>query len=114
MLDLITVKYLIQYVVSPMKLFGMAGLVSGGVSCLAGIATAWMKLAGGVDMTGNPLLLLSCLSAMLGMQFLFIGMLGELCSRIFFEVRGMPNYAIRGTLNFDTESVPMTPDRRAA
>ena len=113
-LDLLTVKYFIQYVVSPMKLFGMAGLVSGGVSCLAGIATAWMKLAGGVDITGNPLFLLSCLSAMLGMQFLFTGMLGELCSRIFFEVRGMPNYAIRGTLNFDTESVPMTPDRRAA
>jgi glycosyltransferase involved in cell wall biosynthesis len=113
-LDLLTVKYLIQYVVSPMKLFGKAGLASIGVSSLAGLATLWMKLAGGVDVTGNPLFLLSCLSAMLGMQFVFTGMLGELCSRIFFEVRGMPNYAIRKTLNFDAASVPMSQSMRRA
>jgi glycosyltransferase involved in cell wall biosynthesis len=114
-LDLLTVKYFIQYVVSPMKLFGMAGLGNLAVGALAGMATLWMKLVGGVDVTGNPLFLLTCLSAMLGMQFLFTGMLGEMCSRIFFEVRGMPNYAIRKTLNFETTSVPMTQrERRAA
>lgn len=114
-LDLLTVKYFIQYVVSPMKLFGMIGLVCCAVSSLAGLGTAWMKLSNGVDMTGNPLLLLTCLSAMLGVQFLFMGMLGELCSRIYFQVRGMPNYAIRQSLNFEATSIPLrTADRRAA
>jgi glycosyltransferase involved in cell wall biosynthesis len=113
-LDLLTVKYFIRYVASPMKLFGMAGLVSGAIATAAGLVTLWMKLAAGVDLTGNPLFLLTCLSAMLGMQFLFTGMLGELCSRIFFEVRGMPNYAIRRTLNFEPNSVGIGPDRRAA
>jgi glycosyltransferase involved in cell wall biosynthesis len=115
-LDLMTVKYLIQYVVSPMKLFGMIGLVCGLVASLAGAGTLWMKLASGVDMTGNPLLLLTCLSAMLGVQFFFMGMLGEMCSRIFFEVRGMPNYAIRRTWNVEAPaSLPLSAgDRRAA
>lgn len=114
-LDLLTVKYFIQYVVSPMKLFGMIGLVCCAVSSLAGVGTAWMKLASGIDMTGNPLLLLTCLSAMLGVQFLFMGMLGELCSRIYFQVQGMPNYAIRKSLNFEPTSIPMRDgDRRAA
>jgi glycosyltransferase involved in cell wall biosynthesis len=112
-LDLLTVKYLIQYAVSPMKLFGLIGLVCGALSGLAGAGTLWMKLSGGVDMTGNPLLLLTCLSAMLGVQFLFMGMLGELCSRIYFQVRGTPNYGIRRTWNLNEASVPL-PARRAA
>jgi glycosyltransferase involved in cell wall biosynthesis len=112
-LDLLTVKYFIQYVVSPMKLFGMIGLACGAMSGLAGMATLWMKLSGGVDMTGNPLLLLCAVSAMLGVQFLFMGMLGELCSRIYFEVRGMPNYAIRKTHNFERATLPLS-ERRAA
>ncbi|HVW36398.1 MAG TPA: glycosyltransferase family 2 protein, partial [Pirellulales bacterium] len=55
-LDLITVKYMIQYLTSPMKLFGGMGLASFGLGALSGAATVGMKLAGGVDMTGNPLL----------------------------------------------------------
>lgn len=115
-LDLLTVKYLIHYSASPMKLFGMIGLLCLGVSALSGAATVWMKLAADVDMTGNPLLLLTCLSTMLSAQFLFLGMLGELSSRIFFEVRGMPNYAIRSTLNFEPRTIPVfdKPARRAA
>jgi glycosyltransferase involved in cell wall biosynthesis len=113
-LDLLTVKYFIHYIQSPMKLFGMIGLLCGAVSALSCAATIGMKVSGGVDMTGNPLLLLTALSAMLGTQFLFLGMLGELCSRIFFEVRGMPNYAIRKTLNFDEPSIPAFPAQRRA
>ncbi len=113
-LDLMTVKYMIHYSASPMKLFGMIGLMCGAVSGLSGAATLFMKFAEGQDMTDNPLLLLTALSAMLGVQFLFMGMLGELCARIFFEVRGMPNYAIRNTLNFESHSVPIEKTRRAA
>lgn len=97
-----------------MKLIGMIGLICGAVSGLSGAATLFMKFAEGQDMTDNPLLLLTALSAMLGAQFLFMGMLGELCARIFFEVRGMPNYAIRNTLNFESHSLPIEKTRRAA
>lgn len=114
-LDLLTVKYMIHYAASPMKLFGMIGLLCMAVGAVSGAATVGMKVSSGVDMTGNPLLLLTCLSAMLSAQFLFLGMLGELCSRIFFEVRGMPNYAIRHTLNFESHTVPaFEKTRRAA
>lgn len=113
-LDLMTVKYLIHYSASPMKLFGMIGLLCAAVSGVSGVATLFMKFAEGHDMTGNPLLLLTALSAMLSAQFLFMGMLGELCARIFFEVRGMPNYAIRNTWNFEPTAVSINQSRRAA
>ncbi len=77
LLDLLTVKYLIQYLPSPMRLFGMLGLVCGLVGLLSGGVTVGMKLVEGIDMTGNPLLLLSVGAVMLGGQFIVLGMLGD-------------------------------------
>lgn len=104
-LDLMTVKYFIQYVVSPMKLFGSIGLVCLVAAFLSGITTVWMKSAHGIDMTGNPLLLLTAMSVMMGVQFLFFGMLGELCSRIYFAANHQTNYTIRKTWNFEEPAV---------
>ena len=115
LLDLMTVKYFIQYVVSPMKLFGSIGLLSFVVTALAGAATVWMKVSGRVDMTGNPLLLLTAMSLMMGVQFLFFGMLGELCSRIYFAAQNQTNYTVRRTWNFEEQAVPINaPARRSA
>ena len=113
LLDLMTVKYFIQYAVSPMKLFGSIGLLCWCVSLVAGTATIGMKLRANVDITGNPLFLLSAMSSMMGMQFLFFGMLGELCSRIYFAAQNHTNYAIRRTWNFDQPTYSID-QRRAA
>lgn len=114
LLDLMTVKYFIQYVVSPMKLFGSIGLLCFVVGMLSGAATVWMKASSGVDMTGNPLLLLTCMSIMTGIQFLFFGMLGELCSRIYFASQNQSNYTIRKTWNFEDPAISFEQSRRAA
>jgi glycosyltransferase involved in cell wall biosynthesis len=100
-LDLITVKYMIQYLTSPMKLFGKIGLWSGGLGLLAGVATIVMKLTSGVDMTGNPLLLLSVFGGFVGLQFLVLGMLGELGVRTYYESQNKQPYTIREMINFE-------------
>lgn len=107
-LDLMTVKYLIQYMVSPMKLFGGIGLICTAVGMAAGSATLGMKIAYGTDMTGNPLLLLTLFSGMVGVQFFVLGMLGELCARIYYQVSNREAYAIRKTINLSLESDEMT------
>ncbi len=104
MLDLLTVKFLTQYFVSPMKLFGNLGLASVGVGVLAGLLTIGMKLISGVDMTGNPLLLGSVFSAMLGTQFFCLGALGEVAVRTYFESQDRTSYAIRNLVNFEAEA----------
>jgi len=114
LLDLMTVKYFIQYVVSPMKLFGSIGLLSFVVTALSGAGTVWMKVSGGVDMTGNPLLLLTVMSLMMGVQFLFFGMLGELCSRIYFAAQNQTNYTVRRTWNFEEQAVSINASARRA
>jgi glycosyltransferase involved in cell wall biosynthesis len=101
MLDLITVKFLHSYLTRPMHVMGTAGLFSmflGGVSLLA---TICMKSAHGTYMTGNPLLLLSVMLELIGVQFISMGLIGEVLTRTYFESQGKSAYVVRSTLNLD-------------
>lgn len=110
-LDLITVKYMLDYFASPMKLFGRFGLASIALGAVAGLVTVGMKFAGGVDMTGNPLLLMTVLSSLLGVQFLSLGLMGEVNARIYFATQPNRNYAVRELVNFAEPAISL---RRAA
>ncbi len=113
LLDLLTVKFLIRYSAGPMKLFGNLGLIALAAGSLAGAATIGMKLFGGIDMTGNPLLLLSVLGAVVGVQFLVLGLLGEVCSRIYFACQDRQPYAVRRLVNFEDDATPTLVKRAA-
>lgn len=115
-LDLLTVKFLLSYSASPMKLFGMIGLACGGAAGLAGLVTLGMKLWSGVDMTGNPLLLLSSLLAIVAVQFLSLGLLGEMSTRLYFGRQERCHYTVRELLNIgeDEQQRPIRMLRRAA
>jgi glycosyltransferase involved in cell wall biosynthesis len=102
LLDLMTVVYLVQYLNSPMKLFGLIGLGCGGIGMASGMATVAMRLFRGIDMTGNPLLLLTALSSLMSLQFFVCGLLGELCVRIYYQGQNREPYAIRELVNFET------------
>jgi glycosyltransferase involved in cell wall biosynthesis len=102
-LDLITVKYMLDYFASPMKLFGQIGFACGAVGALAALATVLMKFVGGVDMTGNPLMLLTILSLIGSVQFFSLGLLGEVNARIYYASQPKQNFAIRELLNFEKQ-----------
>jgi glycosyltransferase involved in cell wall biosynthesis len=112
-LDLMTVKFLHNYVTRPMHVFGFAGLVSMGLGVLSLLATVWMKHGYGVtsptNMTGNPLLLLSVMLELVGVQFLSMGLITELLTRTYFESQGKAPYTVRATLNLEAPK-----NRRAA
>lgn len=102
-LDLMTVKYMLDYFSSPMKLFGGIGLWCGAVSLLAAVAVVAMRVLGGFDMTGNPLLLLSAISFLAGLQFLSLGLLGEVAARTYYSAPHKESYAVRELVGFDGE-----------
>jgi hypothetical protein len=111
LLDLITVKFLHSYLTRPMHVLGTAGLASMGLGVLSLLATVWMKYAvrPPTFMTGNPLLLFSVMLELLGVQFISMGLLGELLTRTYFESQGKSAYVVRATLNLDKPA-----ERRAA
>ncbi len=106
-LDLLTVKYMISYFGSPMKFFGKLGLLAMGVGVVVFFALVGMKLWGGVNMTGNPFLLLSCVSMFASLQFFSMGVLGEIAARIYYAVgkatsSGKKSFSIRHLHNMDS------------
>ena len=98
-LDLLTVKFLNGYLTRPMHFFGGAGLVLMMVGILSLSVTLAMKFVSGVDMSGNPMLMLSVLLEIAGVQFLSTGLLGELLMRTYFESQDKRAYTVRETRN---------------
>ncbi len=112
-LDLITVKYMLNYFASPMKLFGKMGMWVASLGVASVLLTIVMKIFSGVDLTGNPFTLLAILSVILSVQFVSLGLIGEVCARIYYSKENRRNYHVRGLINFPAEP-PVVPFRRSA
>lgn len=99
-LDLLTVTYMLKFFASPMKLFGRLGLACMGIAFTSATATVAMKYLAQLDMTGNPLLLFSVLTMILGTQFFGMGLIGEVNARIYYARETKTPYAVRNLVNF--------------
>ena len=114
-LDLITVWYMLRFFASPMKLFGGVGLVTAAVSVTSLVAACGMKLLGGWDITGNPLFLLWAISGLASIQFFGLGLLGEVCSRIYFKTTELGHHTVRDLVGFQRSTLTFSnSERRAA
>lgn len=104
LLDLITVKFMQTYMTRPMHVMGFAGMLAMllGLGCL--LATVGIKWWDGTSMIRNPLLHLSVMLELVGVQFISTGLLGELVTRTYFESQGKRAYLVRSTLNIGADS----------
>jgi glycosyltransferase involved in cell wall biosynthesis len=98
LLDLMTVKFLLNYSSRPLQIFGSVGLVMGGLGFLMGLYLTWVKFGLGEPIGGRPLLLLASLLMLVGIQLVSLGLLGELLARLYHENRTSPPYSIRERL----------------
>jgi glycosyltransferase involved in cell wall biosynthesis len=109
LLDLMTVKFLGTYQTRPMHVFGSLGLGCLGLGFLSVIASIVMKYTAGPGMTENPLFLFGAVAGLTGVQFLSLGLMGEVLARVYFESQGKRPYVVRERRNLDDSNV-----RRAA
>ena len=99
-LDLMTVKFLLQYSTKPIQLFGRWGIYTIFAGCLSGLLTIYMKLFEHFNMNRNPLLILTAFLLFMGVQFIVLGLLGEVNARTYYEAQGKPIYVVRERINF--------------
>src|SRR5207249_3908474 len=99
MLDLITVKFMQSYMTRPMHVMGFAGFLAMFLGFLCLLATIAIKWRDGTSMIRNPLLHLSVMLELIGVQVISMGLLGELVTRTYFESQGKRAYTVRSTLN---------------
>ena len=94
-LDLITVKFLLNYSTRPIHVFGTIGFISGTLGgALAFIMTVQRQLYG-MPLSDRPLLLLAILLIFVGVQFITIGLVAEMLARTYHESQDKPTYYIR-------------------
>ena len=108
LLDWVTVLFLLTFFSSPMRLFGSVALVSGGAGVVVGGSLALAKIYNGLiggwagfhgyEIGNRPLLLLAILLVVVGVQFLMMGLLGEMIMRTYYEAQGKPIYTVRQIL----------------
>ncbi|MEE2789899.1 MAG: glycosyltransferase family 2 protein [Myxococcota bacterium] len=94
-LDLLVVLFIQGYLVKPMQVFGLGGLLSG----FAGTALCgWLavdKLLLGGSLADRPLLLLGVLLIIVGVQLLSFGLLADLMARTYHESQAKTTYTVR-------------------
>lgn len=94
--DLITIRFLLRYMTRPLHFFGPAGVLSflaGGI--ILGVLFFQKVFMGAeIFVQHGPLLVLGMLLCLFGMQFLAVGLVGELITRNYFEAHQRPVYRI--------------------
>lgn len=98
LLDLITVKFFLSYSGSPIQIFGKVGLFSFFSGSVFFAAAVILKFSQGRTLTGNPLFYLSIFMAMIGVQFVLIGLLGEINIRTYYESQKKKTYVVKEIL----------------
>jgi len=107
-LDLVTISFLLVYVNRPMQFFGAVGLISGGIGVLTLVYLMLAKIVNGLlygvegfraySIGDSPRLILAVLLTIVGVQFVMMGLLGEIVMRTYHEAQGKPIYVVRHVL----------------
>lgn len=94
-LDLATVKFLLSYSTRPLQIFGLMGLVAGGLGALVTGWLAYVRLFLHQGIADRPLLLLGVMLVFIGVQLVTFGLLAEVMARTYYESQDKPIYVIR-------------------
>jgi glycosyltransferase involved in cell wall biosynthesis len=94
-LDLMTVRFLSSYSTRPIQVFGAIGLMLGGLGTIWLVTLVFEKVLLGYHLADRPALLLAVLLLVVGVQFISIGLIGEMVARTYHESQHKPIYLIK-------------------
>ncbi len=97
LLDLLSVKFLLDYSTKPLQFFGLFGLLGTGAGLAISLFLLFQKavLHEAIMVQHGPLLLLGIALIVSGIQFLSMGLLGEMLARTYYESQKKPIYTLR-------------------
>jgi len=96
-LDLITVKFMLSFSTKPIQIFGLMGLVSGGLG-IAGLVFIFIQRQFLGMSADRPLLLLVIMMMFAAFQFITLGLIAEIQIRTYHEASEKPIYAVKEIL----------------
>jgi glycosyltransferase involved in cell wall biosynthesis len=99
LLDLLTVKFLSGFSTRPIQLFGLFGLICAATGLGLTAYLGFERVFLGVRLANRPLVLLAILMAVVGVQFVSLGLLGEMLVRTYHESQAKPIYRVSEVVN---------------
>jgi hypothetical protein len=109
-LDILTLLFIVRFTKRPLRFFGSIGVSMFALGALAILVMVVERLFLGQDLGSRPALLLASLLAVLGLQLLAIGLLGELV--IFTHARQVKDYQVAEIVHFPGAAPAGKPDDR--
>ncbi|MFW2368813.1 MAG: glycosyltransferase family 2 protein [Desulforhopalus sp.] len=104
-LDLLTVKFLLSYSTRPIQVFGLMGVISGGIGFFIAFIMTLQRQFMGVALADRPLLFLAVLLIFIGIQFVTLGLLAELQARTYHESQSKPVYYVKNVYRKEIENL---------
>jgi glycosyltransferase involved in cell wall biosynthesis len=113
-LDLMIVKFLLDYSTRPAQFFGLVGVGGVGIAALLACVLAFEKLYWhqGIMAEHGALAFLAVALFVTGIQFIAMGMLGEISARTYYESQNKPIYALREVKSHRKEAGDSTEQAR--
>jgi hypothetical protein len=96
--DLVNFKFWSNFSTRPLHFFGGAGLISFLVGVIIGVYLVILKVAYGEELSNRPMLLLTLLLLIFGMQLMMFGFLAEIMTKNYFAVSKKKIYDIKEVL----------------
>jgi glycosyltransferase involved in cell wall biosynthesis len=94
-LDLLTVRFLSGYSTRPIQVFGAIGVLLGAIGSVWTAILVFEKVVLGWPLGNRPALLLAVLLVVVGVQFVSLGLIGEMIARTYHESQNKPIYVIK-------------------
>ena len=101
-LDLFTLSFLLSFQGKPMRLFGGMGIATGAIGVVILAYLAFIKIFEGALLSNRPILWLGVMLVILGMLFLFFGLLAEMQMRTYYESQNKSIYVTREIIRHDS------------
>ncbi|MEJ2748355.1 MAG: glycosyltransferase family 2 protein [Anaerolineae bacterium] len=97
-LDLLTVKFLLDFATRPMQIFGLFGLATFAAGAVLAVYLTILRLFFNTPLGDRPILLLAIVLIVIGVQLMIMGLIGEMIVRTYYETQDKPIYVIQETL----------------
>ncbi len=94
-MDLLTIFFMKTFLTRPMHVFGLLGLISTVLGTISGIYLTFLKFGLNQGIGNRPLLILSVVLILTGVQLFCFGLLAELLMRTYHESQNRPIYRVR-------------------
>jgi len=99
LLDFVSMLFLTTFLSRPMHFFGSFGATSMFLGGLAGLWAIFLRLFADTHFVDTPLPLLTVFLVMLGVQFILLGLVAEMLTRVYFEMQNKTTYRVAEKVN---------------